>query len=565
MNNTLSKLGQFGCPYHGLIKDGLLTLPNADTLTCRQPSGLAFERGHTHLIDLPDAPGAVRTLEQQTADIDQGKQWLSQAIIAGDQIHGTEIGNAGMIYVAPDSSKWLVNTNLHSGSAAATSVTVTLRRFGLFGVAAEEHSYTVAVPDLTAQCTFHSKQPSEVLVRMFHAHPQGQAAVFGLFAQISTYTEFAALAWIELSLSGPADACVISVALIRDAATTAGTLTRSDNFNSIAQSSRYIIATDVETDTTVNTFPDCSGSYRREISYTLSTVNAGGTLIETLSGSPTPGEQIAIRTQEGVIVGLRYGEDGIIRQVTVDVSLVRTINAGAISLSTNTSYIRAYDVVSGAGVCEQVITQEQRGRATAQQSATFENVATIVVRFDGAEITRQVMSDTKSGTSTFTYVRGLEGEGETRQGTRSSTYACVPGGTGTYNAPPSAGFTGLVVNTGGVVIDQRIYALEVRSNGWWFNADRTITDGSPAQDQQSLRFLRLSNGLFGFVVIRRDLGAGQYQYIHLPEVGNPDGPVTLDQLTTLGNSQWSPFSIAHGSYNPITGQSARALTPVCWT
>jgi hypothetical protein len=558
----MSNVPPWGCPYHGLIQDSQLTLPNGDTLPCRQPNGFSFERGHTHLVEVPDAPETTRTVAELAEDAASGRQWLDRAMIAGNQVHGVFIGNGAMIYIAPDGSRWLVNASLHGQSAAVTAATVTLRRFGIIGGDLEEYSYAVAVPDLSAECAYHGVQPSVVQVRMFHAHPQGNAAVFGLFARLVNYIEFAALAWLELSLSGPANACVIGVAIVRDAATTDGLATESDDFGFVSQFTSYFVGSSVETGSASSAYPACSGSYRREINYSISADSAGS--IQQLSGNPTEGTQTARRVQQGIIIGLLYTDLGALQEVTIEAQLERIITAGALTI-TSTPYVLAYNFQPGDGVCVQQITQEQDGAATIQQTGTFDTTATLIVRYGGVEITRQTMQNIRTSTTTYNYAREVAGGSETGLGSLANSYQCTPGGNGTSVRAPSPGWNGLVANAGETGMDSRVYALEIFSRGWWFNSDRASQDFTPAQDTQAIRLIRLSNGLYSFVMIRRDRGETQYQYTYLPEAGTPGGQVVLEEMTALSDSLQSTNPVPHGSYNPITGQAARAFNPVCWT
>jgi len=561
----MSSVPPWGVPFHGLIKGSELTLPNGQTIPCRQPSGFDFERGHTHLIEVPGTPEVVRTSEEAAEDTASGRQWLNKAMISGNQIHGVTIGNGGMLYIAPDGGRWLVSSSLHGSNSSVAVFTVTLSLFGILGGDSEQYSYTVSAPDLSAECAYHGISESSGRVRMYHAHPQGQAAVYGVFAQLSVYKEFAALAWLEISLSGPADNCIINCSLIRDAATTDGEAIQDDDFANVSEFTSYIFGSNSEADTTVDAHPDCSGSYRREITYSVSTSASGQEAsVQSLPGNPAEGVQEHAQNYRDIIVGMLYSEAGNLQEVTLETLLQRTITAGPIT-SSSTPYILAYNIVTGAGVCEQQITQEQRGSVTVGQTASFDTMATFVVRIGAQEITRQTMSYTRSASTTYEYTRGISGEGITREGLLSTSHQCLPGGTGTSDLTTNSGWLGLAANGGRVTIDPRVYALEMTSGGWWFNSDRVASSFSPAQDSLSIRLIRLSNGLYGFVARRRNLGNNLYFYTHMNEGGTPQGPVVLEEISTSSSSAYQTNATAHGSYNPITGQAAQSFSSVCWT
>lgn len=554
----MSNVPPWGCPYHGLIEGGQLTLPNGDTLPCRQPNGFSFERGHTHLVQVPDAPETNRTVDELAEDTASGRQWLDRAMISGNQLHGVYIGNGAMIYVAPDGSRWLVNASLHGSNAGATSSTVTLRRFGIIGGDLEEYTYTVPVPDLSAECAYHGVQNSSVQVRMFHAHPQGKAAVFGLFAKLSSYIEFAALAWLELSLSGPASDCAISIAIIRDALATDGVQTEGDDFLVVSDFVRYLVASSVETGSPVGAYPACSDSYRRDISYSISSDSAGS--IQQLSGNPTEGVQVARRVQQGIIIGLLYTELGALQEVTVEAQLERVITAGALTIA-STPYVLAYNFAPGDGVCVQQITQEQDGEATIQQSGTFEYTSTLIVRFGASEIVRQELQDITNSTSTFNYSRPADGSPGFALGSRTSSHQSTPGASGASSILPGPGWQGLTSGSARGGMDSRIYALEIFTAAFWVDS----IGGSTVQGFQTIRLIRLSNGLYSFVLLRKASGESRHDYTYMAEAGTPSGPVVLEELTTFSNSSQSTTPVPHGSYNPITGQAVRAFNSVCWT
>lgn len=69
----------FGCPYHGLVQGGKLTLPNGEQIDYPQPIGdLDEEVGRTLIISPPWAKGGNASAEQ----IAQGFEWQNHAILA---------------------------------------------------------------------------------------------------------------------------------------------------------------------------------------------------------------------------------------------------------------------------------------------------------------------------------------------------------------------------------------------------------------------------------------------------------------------------------------------------
>lgn len=101
--NKLLPAPNLGLPYHGLVTDGVLTLPNSDTIT-----GLDPQYGPSYVLRHPNAPGIVRSGDQATADTAAGRAWRDYALL-GDR--GRYLANApldGSIYIDPAGTCWLI-------------------------------------------------------------------------------------------------------------------------------------------------------------------------------------------------------------------------------------------------------------------------------------------------------------------------------------------------------------------------------------------------------------------------------------------------------------------------
>lgn len=112
----------WGSPWHGLVKDSLLTLPSGATMDYSQPGS-----GDTYLVKFNGVPEVERSIAQQAADNAADYDWRNYAIIAGSgfQLHGKSIGSP---WLHKDSSGkvWRVSVTFSSG----TNVTVTFTEFG---------------------------------------------------------------------------------------------------------------------------------------------------------------------------------------------------------------------------------------------------------------------------------------------------------------------------------------------------------------------------------------------------------------------------------------------------
>jgi len=121
-----------GMPFHGLVDNGTLTLPNAaqDTISLgTTPYGPCCVLRH------PDPPGITRTAAEQQHDIDTGKEWREYALItAQGDLNGHSIGTNNRIYIDPAGTPWLIAFDFGTFDATLTrSISITLSSiFGRF-------------------------------------------------------------------------------------------------------------------------------------------------------------------------------------------------------------------------------------------------------------------------------------------------------------------------------------------------------------------------------------------------------------------------------------------------
>lgn len=234
----------FGHPWHGVCTRAGIGLPNGQTMVY---PGFRPEGGDVHLFKIPGAPGGTTTPE----DVAAGRQWLDYALISGSTMHlyGKALGEGKWLYLDPDGVRWLVSTTLQTNSVAnveGQSITVTLDRFGEFLVPAERHEYTVAVPNLgqdtpavdNARYDGATLQKNEILAHLFSVHPQGEQAVFLLYAHTDIYTQRMQwgkrpVGWLMLSITGPGASAVISLAVLKNRSETIGTMTFSGGFETV--------------------------------------------------------------------------------------------------------------------------------------------------------------------------------------------------------------------------------------------------------------------------------------------------------------------------------------------
>lgn len=141
----------FGCPYHGVVYGGEVTLPNGQKKAYPQPASDGYHEpmaGRSFPIRPQWSPGGVQTQE----DIDAGREWRDYAIIAGQnsQIHGQELGENCWIWAEAEGKVWKVEP-LDSLDARdePKDVTFRLTRFGWFGDPPDgelERTVTITIP-----------------------------------------------------------------------------------------------------------------------------------------------------------------------------------------------------------------------------------------------------------------------------------------------------------------------------------------------------------------------------------------------------------------------------------
>lgn len=128
----LDKVELVGHPFHGLVQSGMLTLPNDDTLTYRQPSN-----ADAWALHLAGVPPLTRTTEQLAQDATLGHQWLHKIVLSGQvpQLYGKPLVGNAPAWLWRDSAGVVWQFSLSVLSTYQTQIRVTYRKFGRFGEA----------------------------------------------------------------------------------------------------------------------------------------------------------------------------------------------------------------------------------------------------------------------------------------------------------------------------------------------------------------------------------------------------------------------------------------------
>lgn len=222
----------WGCPWHGLVKDGQLQLPNGASMSYPQPPGFGWRAGSAALIARPGVP-AVNTSPDQTA---LGMEWRNTAILSGQaQLYGKQLGASSWIYIDADGNRWRVRTTLSSVNLKTppATVTVSLAKFGVLGGVSEQHVYSIALPDI-GQSTPDIGSINYIGAVTFDLTPTGSRAIFMVHTDWRTPASGpqaldsfgnVPVGWLELELSGPGHECAPIIRTLKTRAQTLGAVT----------------------------------------------------------------------------------------------------------------------------------------------------------------------------------------------------------------------------------------------------------------------------------------------------------------------------------------------------
>lgn len=143
----VKRFTEIGTPFHGLVIDGTLTLPNSATMTWPAVAS-AFTQVLRNSTGAANAP--TRTTEQQTADTAAGRQWLDYALRNGSRFNGRVVSSWDWIlYPDPAGNVWLIENRFVSSSTQARP---RLYVVGLFG----RVHYGITPPNLTCDRLIYS-------------------------------------------------------------------------------------------------------------------------------------------------------------------------------------------------------------------------------------------------------------------------------------------------------------------------------------------------------------------------------------------------------------------------
>lgn len=208
----------WGCPFHGAVKNGQLTLPNGSTKSWPQPSRMRQnqwdEPGYTYPVRVPSVAAVERSAAELAEDQSKGIEWRNDAILAGAyfQLHGHEV--QGWIYCSPTGAKWLVSP-VNIANPVDTNLALTLElqigRFGVLGGQPDERTRFVTLVDL-GQAEPNPADPSpagtSAWLSIADVKPDGSAALLMIFKPVYAFDSNGShplhkipLGWLELTMT----------------------------------------------------------------------------------------------------------------------------------------------------------------------------------------------------------------------------------------------------------------------------------------------------------------------------------------------------------------------------
>ncbi|WP_213662859.1 hypothetical protein [Stutzerimonas stutzeri] len=504
-----------GNPYHGLVREGLLTLPNAATMPYPQPSGEHWQRGSTALIAHPNAPGITRTPEQAADDAAAGREWWTQAILSGNQLYGAEL--PGWIYIDPAGARWLVTTDLSSAHVSGGVCTVTLARFGVLGGEPETYTYNVTVPNM-GQSTPQLTGITGTRLRRYHTSPTGNGAMFEVSVEYSQpfelFWRWRPVGWVEITLSGAGASCIPSVAVRKTRTQTLGTYV--DQPTTLSVDNYYL-----------NREPDGS--------HTVSQV-PGGDIAATLAthNVVTSGEESGF---SGWVVGMLYSAAGAVQELTLEHRAITTWSSAPLIYTGPTS-----------------IPEGQQFNGTFELEQSWTSTLSMTYRLGGAVLASDQLQITETSSETLTYVD------TTATRDYSVQIDCTPGASFTTSSSgtPETVFMGGLYTYG--FYSEVAPRVGRRLQQWWSGA------GAPWRYLQPCPY-RYSAQLYGSVNWFRpgqvDDGASSFHYP--TPIAGPSGAITVPPLQIDKSGDPGTYDrLAYASLCPVTGAFARDTVPVCY-
>jgi len=179
------EITQFGCPWHGVAKNGALyDTPGGTEIKAVWPqAGPA-----TQLLKVPGIAAVTRTTEEQASDAANNFNWKNYALVAGSKLYGQDLPANWIIYIDDNDVPWLLTfTCIKDSPYSNAKFDVTLKLVALFGRFAIDPypaiNTTIATASLTSMatdggtfisdgddCIERNSRGSEVFINIYSHH-----------------------------------------------------------------------------------------------------------------------------------------------------------------------------------------------------------------------------------------------------------------------------------------------------------------------------------------------------------------------------------------------------------
>lgn len=246
----LNEVKIIGHPFHGLVVNGSLTLPNSDSISYNTPSNAT-----AFAIQLAGVPAVERTEAEAEFDSENGFQWLSKVVLSGTKRNQYGSLTGTQIYGKVDTSSglgtnptfWLwrdsngIVWKVEVGAINNSTLTLTTVKFGRFGEgAATEVSsdYSHGIDDGTFEISLSGRildiidinaDGSKAILAPFSNDSFGHIAfVKGSTNDQTEYSSggpsFATMGFVLVELADGVSAPTITVTTLKNYSETLGTL-----------------------------------------------------------------------------------------------------------------------------------------------------------------------------------------------------------------------------------------------------------------------------------------------------------------------------------------------------
>ena len=587
----------WGTPWHGILTEGQLTLPNATT---RPYPGVVdntaapnLGAGRTHRVKRPDWIYPGRSPEGMAADVLAGKQWRGEAMLSGinQALYGQDLN--GWLYFAPDGSRWLID-NPFNTTIDSIQIRLRLRPFGRRGAPPLWVERTLTVDPLQSPPLFvgpaaftvgvrsdslSTTEPSTGLL-LWDVSSSGKRATFRLSLARTTFwpgdsAPPLAVGWLQVTVSGgdttTPPSTELAVLYSREQTLGVAPAVEVSGLNVAELGVTYDTVEapdDAPPPDVMATYPPGEGyTYVVRTTTAVPELGSGLTMPVKAAGASVFSGELAYKL-EGRIFAVWYDEEENPQPVTLDMDWGTTVEddhaaepsgASVVKLvrnpggtdgfqysSTNTLEVNAEMVTLAVGYLECRLTHAGNVIAT---------------RSECRRTQRQNVSLTSAG---WTYnppttSTQLVGEEYDFSGAGADTSA-------TNIVLPSLQPLPVGMPTGGG-IDVRFYAPWADWAGWRINEAGAVSQWGQRRESPptatdlegafALRLIPLTPHIAGWITYGgpRSVGGAAWQVKHQP-VLTPSGVDSRAYSTTYGSFGTSGWHL-HASRDPMTGECAR--------